>query len=728
MDQPNPVALATADGGLTAKDFGSLTCTPPPAQLAVVKTPKEGTFTMGLPVSFTIVVSNPAPAGSQPATNVQLNDALPINGGLSWVSTTATQGTCTLAGANNSNLSCSLGSIAPQKSVTVTVTSIDPGPLPACQLQSNPAAVATADGGLSAQDFGSLSCTPPAPQLAVMKTPKNGTFNQGSQVSFVIAVSNPAPIGGQSATNVQLTDTLPVKGGLTWVTATPTQGACTLTANNLSCGLGSIAAGELVIVTVKSTDSTPLDACQLQSNPAAIATADGGLRVEDSGSLDCTPPPAQLKIGKYPKQGDPKSVFTEGSQVTFTIVVSNPAPEGAQAAFNVQLTDILPARGGLVWDSARADQGSCVNPISANALECSLGDIPAGKSVTVVVMSTATTPSNACQDQPNPAAVATSGSLTVEDSGFLTCTPHGSYTVGKYPKNATYNIGQNVSFTMKVVSTGPGAAGNVVMNDTLPTLGNLNKWIITGNPGGCSITSNKLSCSFGDLANGQSRTVVVTTNVPGGADASACPGGVKLNNTVFVTGTGLPTLNDTGDYLCTPPIPPLASGDTATIGFWQNKNGQAVISCLNGGSSSTKFATWLSSNFPYLYGANSSYNLTGKTNADVAALFLSLFNKTAPKTDAQILGGAIALYVTSSTLSGGINCGSKFGFNFSAGGTATKGINVGSYGTLIGLTNNTTYTVMQLLQQANAQKQAGTFNANAFNVIFDAINTSGDIK
>jgi hypothetical protein len=35
---------------------------------------------------------------------------------------------------------------------------------------------------------------------------------------------------------------------------------------------------------------------------------------------------------------------------------------------------------------------------------------------------------------------------------------------------------------------------------------------------------------------------------------------------------------------------------------------------------------------------------------------------------------------------------------------------------------------MQLLQQANAQKQAGTFNANAFNVIFDAINTSGDIK
>jgi len=297
----------------------------------------------------------------------------------------------------------------------------------------------------------------------------------------------------------------------------------------------------------------------------------------------------------------------------------------------------------------------------------------------------------------------------------------------KTPKNATYNIGQNISFTMVVTSTGPGTANNVVLNDSLPALGNLNTWTITTNPGGCTIVSNTLNCPFGNLATGQVRTVVVATNAAGGANSSACPGGVKINNTATATATGLPILTDSGDYLCTPTIPPVTTGDTATIGFWNNKNGQAVIACLNGGPTATKLATWLSSNFPYLYGAKSSNNLTGKTNADVAALFLTFFQKTGAKTDAQILGGALAAYVTNSSLSGGVNCGSQFGFNFSATGTGGKSFNVGSNGTLIGLSNNTYYTVLQLLQQANAQKQAGTFNTNAFYNIFSGINLTGDI-
>jgi uncharacterized repeat protein (TIGR01451 family) len=475
---------------------------------------------------------------------------------------------------------------------------------------------------------------------------------------------------------------------------------------------------------VTSINPTPLGACQLQPNPAALAIADGGLKAQDSGSLNCTPPPPQLAVVKSPKNG----AFTQGSQVSFTIVVRNPAPAGAQAASNVQLTDMLPGAGGLVWQNAATTQGSCVNPIAGNALNCSLGNIAPGGSVTVTVTSPATTPTAACQNQPNPAATATSGGLTAQDSGFLSCTPPGSYTLTKNPKNATYNIGQNISFTMVVTSTGPGIANNVVLNDPLPTLGNLNNWIITTNPGGvCTIVSNRLNCPFGNLANGQTRTVVVATNASGGAGADACPGGTKLNNTATLTGTGLPTLTDSGDYLCTPPIPPVTTNDAGTIGFWQGKNGQGVIACLNGGPTATNLATWLSSSFPYLYGAKSNNNLTGKTNADVAALFLTFFSASSPKTDAQMLAAALAVYVTNSTLSGGVNCGSQFHFNFSATGTGGKAFNVGSYGTLIGLSNDTYYTVLQLLQQANAQKQAGTFNTNAFYNIFSGINLTGDI-
>ena len=93
-----------------------------------------------------------------------------------------------------------------------------------------------------------------------------------------------------------------------------------------------------------------------------------------------------------------------------------------------------------------------------------------------------------------------------------------------------------------------------------------------------------------------------------------------------------------------------------------------------------------------------------------------------------MLGVALATYVTKSSLRG--NCGAQFGFNSSAGGTGNKTYNVGSNGHLLGpgFADNQSYTIFQLLKGANAAKAAGTFNANAWNVVFSGINESGDIK
>ncbi len=158
-------------------------------------------------------------------------------------------------------------------------------------------------------------------------------------------------------------------------------------------------------------------------------------------------------------------------------------------------------------------------------------------------------------------------------------------------------------------------------------------------------------------------------------------------------------------------------GDTATIGFWHNKNGQALINAM---PNSPALGNWLAGNFPCLYG-----NLAGKANSVVAAEFMTYFNVKGQKTYAQVLGGALACYVTDSTLAG--NAAVKYGFNVSVGGTGAKLYNVGSLGTVLGLSNNTSYTVLQLLQAAN---QNCPFNANVFNAlntIFDGINESGDI-
>jgi uncharacterized protein (DUF2141 family) len=169
----------------------------------------------------------------------------------------------------------------------------------------------------------------------------------------------------------------------------------------------------------------------------------------------------------------------------------------------------------------------------------------------------------------------------------------------------------------------------------------------------------------------------------------------------------------------------LTTGDTGSAGYWKNQNGQSLIKAVNGGPNATNFATWLSSNFPYLFGANSgSNNLTGKKNTDVAALFVTLFNNNKPM--AQVMAVAIATYVTNSTLAGG-NYAAAYGFVVTTAGIGGKYYNVGTWGTAIGLSNNTYYTDMQILQQANLRKQQGLFDATAFSTTCSEMNAAGHI-
>jgi hypothetical protein len=171
---------------------------------------------------------------------------------------------------------------------------------------------------------------------------------------------------------------------------------------------------------------------------------------------------------------------------------------------------------------------------------------------------------------------------------------------------------------------------------------------------------------------------------------------------------------------------PVVHGDTATIGFWHNSNGQMLISSMNGSAFSTSLANWLATQFPNLYGAKSPNNLTGKTNMDVANLFSTYFNITGQKTKAQILAGALAVYATDSDLGG--TTAKTYGFNSSSTGTGGKTYNVGANGKAILLNNNQAYTVMALLQQANLTTQNNTFSSGDFNTVFNAINQAGDIK
>ena len=203
----------------------------------------------------------------------------------------------------------------------------------------------------------------------------------------------------------------------------------------------------------------------------------------------------------------------------------------------------------------------------------------------------------------------------------------------------------------------------------------------------------------------------------------------------------------------TPADSTVHGGKTATIGFWQNKNGQNLIKSLpvvtNADGSVTSVANWLAATFVNMYGANAgANNLTGKSNTQVADFFIALFKRNGqtspggpPKVDAQVpvLATALAVYVTNQTLSG--PTAASYGYQVTSTGVGATTFNVGSKGAAFGVADNSVLTVLDLLLATDSRTRrgllydldgSGTINSQErslremANEVYTAINEQGD--
>jgi len=186
-------------------------------------------------------------------------------------------------------------------------------------------------------------------------------------------------------------------------------------------------------------------------------------------------------------------------------------------------------------------------------------------------------------------------------------------------------------------------------------------------------------------------------------------------------------------------------GLTATIGFWHNQNGQSLINSFGKTASGYTLANWLATSFPNLFGKNAAaystsstigINLTGRSNAEVAAYFLKLFDVTGPKTYAQVLATAFSVFTTTNSLNTATTSralATKFGFTLSTNGAAAASYNIGTTGDAFHLADNSTVTVGKLLQQVNAYAVKGVLcggnqaQISEINAAFSDINQKGDI-
>ena len=87
--------------------------------------------------------------------------------------------------------------------------------------------------------------------LAVTKSASPDPVTVGNDLTYNVTVTNNGP---SDATNVMLSDTLP--GGVTFVSATPSQGSCSEASGAITCDLGNLANGATATIEIVVTSTT----------------------------------------------------------------------------------------------------------------------------------------------------------------------------------------------------------------------------------------------------------------------------------------------------------------------------------------------------------------------------------------------------------------------------------------------------------------------------------------
>src|SRR6185503_4176457 len=100
------------------------------------------------------------------------------------------------------------------------------------------------------------------------------------------------------------------------------------------------------------------------------------------------------------------------------------------------------------------------------------------------------------------------------------------------------SAGSPIGFSITVSNAGPGTASGVTLNDPLPTGAGL-VWSESPDVAACSITAGVLSCNFGDLADGQSRSVHISSPTT----AASC---ATIANTATADSSNGDPVSDTG--------------------------------------------------------------------------------------------------------------------------------------------------------------------------------------
>jgi uncharacterized repeat protein (TIGR01451 family) len=191
---------------------------------------------------------------------------------------------------------------------------------------------------LTASDDARVDITPRLIDLVIVKdasspTPLNGIVN------YSLKVTNKGP---DTATDVQLAD--PAPAGITYLTASPSQGTCNVSAALVTCSLGSIAPGQTVTVAVTGRATV----VGTLTNTATV-TGSGGRETNPADNVDTavTVVPAPLRPPVVKPKPAPKPEVCVSLVVSPKMIKADGKPDNVTATVSAGKKRMKGAKVGI---------------------------------------------------------------------------------------------------------------------------------------------------------------------------------------------------------------------------------------------------------------------------------------------------------------------------------------------------------------------------------------------
>jgi uncharacterized repeat protein (TIGR01451 family) len=348
------------------------------------------------------------------------------------------------------------------------------------------------------------------PVLTITKQADPNPVNAGDVLTYTIVVYN----GGDApATDLVITDVL--DSGVSFVWASDGGGE---DSGVVGWALSSVAVNETITRSLRVTVNSNVPAATSLSNTASVTSTQGA---HDSVTMDSqVQASADLSITK--SSSTPTAVA--GTSFSYTLSVSNNGPSDASG---VVISDTLPA--GL---SFRSSGSSNACTASGQLVTCSVNSLAADQTVdlTVVVDAAASLPAGTVSNtvsvegsQPDPLNSNNSSTETINVSR------EADLSITKSGSTPSVVAGASFSYNLSVTNDGPSDASGLVISDTLPSGLSFRS---SGSSGGCTASSQLVTCSISSLTAHHTVDLTIVVDV-----ASGLADGTQLHNTADVEGT-----------------------------------------------------------------------------------------------------------------------------------------------------------------------------------------------